>query len=251
MIKSKVKSSNLRSTQGDFRLQTKRHAFALPTPRVQSRSCSPIQHGSISPSPTSIPPRTKVAFADFPDFSSAARVSSKRKNITMQKKGSPTPSLHRPSFGGRNGGSSSSFKARPLPAEHLTEHPTGFNPSGSHWCLGGLTPTSNTVPPPQSSSVRSHPLVIPFAVTPSLVGAPTLASLVTNMSQPSCNRGAPTNTPPGISNPQSPALVHFLEYASSASCHLQETDVSALVVKWKFCLIGYVARKFPGYASLY
>ena len=84
MTKSKVKSSNLRSTQGDFQLQTKRHV-SLPTPRVQSRSCSPVQHGCISPSSTSTPPRMKVAFADFADFSSAVRVSSKRKNRTMQK----------------------------------------------------------------------------------------------------------------------------------------------------------------------
>jgi len=73
---------------------------------------------------------------------------------------------------------------------------------------------------------------------------------VTDMSQPGCSRGAPAYIPPGTSNSQSPALVHFPEYASSASCHLQETNVSALGVKWKLCLIGYVVGKFPGYASL-
>jgi hypothetical protein len=69
-------------------------------------------------------------------------------------------------------------------------------------------------------------------------------------SQPGCSRGAPVDTPPGTSNSQSPTLVHFLEFASSASCHLQETDVGELVAKWKFCLIGYVDGKFLGYASL-
>jgi hypothetical protein len=69
-------------------------------------------------------------------------------------------------------------------------------------------------------------------------------------SQPGCSRGAPADSPPGILNSQSPALIHFPEYASSTSCHLQETDVSELIVKWKVCLIGYVAGKFPGYASL-
>jgi hypothetical protein len=153
MTKFKAKSSTLHSTQGDFQLQTKRHAPASHTPKVQSRSCSPVQHGSISPSPTSTPPRTKVAFADF---SNVARVSSKRKNITMQKKGSPAPSLHRPSSGGRNDGSSSSSKASPLPIKCPIECPVGFNPS---FCLGsgGLTRTPTTVPPPQSCSVKSHP----------------------------------------------------------------------------------------------
>ena len=83
MTKSKTKSSLLRSTQGDFWLQTNRHTYASRTPMVQSRSCSLVQHGSISSTPTSTPSRTKVAFADF---SSATRVSSKHKNRTMQKK---------------------------------------------------------------------------------------------------------------------------------------------------------------------
>lgn len=78
----------------------------------------------------------------------------------------------------------------------------------------------------------------------------TLASPVMDKSQPGCSRSTPADRPPGTSNSQSPTLVHFPKYASSVSCHLQETDVSDLVVKWKFCLIGYVAGKFPGYASL-
>ena len=83
MTKSKTKSSLLRSTQGDFWLQTNRHTYASRTPMVQSRSCSLVQRGSISSTLTSTPSRTKVAFADF---SSATRVSSKHKNKTMQKK---------------------------------------------------------------------------------------------------------------------------------------------------------------------
>jgi hypothetical protein len=73
---------------------------------------------------------------------------------------------------------------------------------------------------------------------------------MTDKSLLGCSRGAPADTPPGTSNSQSPALIHFPEYASSASCHLQEIDVGELVAKWKFCLIGYVAGKFPRYASL-
>ncbi|KAJ6941314.1 hypothetical protein NC651_007177 [Populus alba x Populus x berolinensis] len=80
MTKSKSKSSNLRFIEGDFRLKPKCHASTSHTSKVQSRSCSPVQHDSISPSPVSTPPRMKVAFADF---SSTAMVSSKRKNKTM------------------------------------------------------------------------------------------------------------------------------------------------------------------------
>ncbi|KAL3604767.1 hypothetical protein D5086_005626 [Populus alba] len=61
MRKSKAKSSAIRSGQGDFKLQSKR----CPTPRTarfQSRSCSPVQ----SPSPTSIPPHSKIASSPLP-----------------------------------------------------------------------------------------------------------------------------------------------------------------------------------------
>jgi hypothetical protein len=61
---------------------------------------------------------------------------------------------------------------------------------------------------------------------------------------------AATNTPTDTSNSQSPALIHFPEYASSASCHLKETDIGEPVDMWHFCLIGYVAGKFPGFVSL-
>jgi len=178
MTKSKTNSSNLHSTQGDFRLQTKRHASASHTPRVQSRSCSLVQHGSISPSPTSTPPRTKVAFADFADFSSAARVLSKRKNKTMQKKGSLAPSLYPPSSDGRNNGSYSSSRANPLPIEG----PVGFNPRGS--CLGssGLTPAPSTVSPNQPSSGKCYPSTIPSGITPSLASSTSLASPVKDKS---------------------------------------------------------------------
>ncbi|KAJ6911995.1 hypothetical protein NC652_022316 [Populus alba x Populus x berolinensis] len=67
-MKSKAKSSALCSGQGDFQLQLKRRP-AMHMARVQSRSCSPVQ----SPSLTSTPPRSKVAFADFANFSNVAR----------------------------------------------------------------------------------------------------------------------------------------------------------------------------------
>jgi len=163
-----------------------------------------------------------------------------------KKKGSPAQSLHPPSSGGRNDGSSGSSRASPLPIER----PVRYNRSGFCLVSGGHNPAPSTISPSQPSSGKSHPSAFPSNVTPSPAGATSLASPVKDKSLPGYSRGAPPDTPPGTSNSQSLALVHFLEYASSASCHLQETDVSALVVKWKFCLIGYVAGKFPGYASM-
>lgn len=53
---------------------------------------------------------------------------------------------------------------------------------------------------------------------------------------------------PGIS--QSPGLVHFPILTSTASCQFMATDVDNTDDLWKFCLIGFVAGKFPGYAPL-
>ena len=44
--------------------------------------------------------------------------------------------------------------------------------------------------------------------------------------------------------------MHFPEYTSSTSCHLKETDIGEHIDLWQFCLIGYVAGKFPGFSSL-
>uniref|UniRef100_A0A2K1XY34 DUF4283 domain-containing protein n=1 Tax=Populus trichocarpa TaxID=3694 RepID=A0A2K1XY34_POPTR len=49
---------------------------------------------------------------------------------------------------------------------------------------------------------------------------------------------------------QSPGLVHFPDFASSVSCQFKDTDVASPADLWKFCLIGFVVGKFPGYASL-
>ncbi|KAJ6926456.1 hypothetical protein NC651_010772 [Populus alba x Populus x berolinensis] len=64
MTKSKAKSLAIRSGQGDFQLQSKRCPTSH-TARVQSRSCSLVQ----SPSPTSIPPRSKqLVYESLPRF---------------------------------------------------------------------------------------------------------------------------------------------------------------------------------------
>ncbi|KAJ6981093.1 hypothetical protein NC653_024473 [Populus alba x Populus x berolinensis] len=61
---------------------------------------------------------------------------------------------------------------------------------------------------------------------------------------------SPINDSPGSPHSLSPTLVHFPTYSSSASCHLQESDVSEIDVHWKHCLIEFVAGKCPGYAAL-
>ena len=95
--------------------------------RVQSRSCSPVQ----SPSLTSIPPRSKVAFADFVNFSSDARVSSPRRKKPMSMSGSPTPSPHCPSSSGHTSGSSSNSRATSLNSDHHEVHRGEAKASGS------------------------------------------------------------------------------------------------------------------------
>ncbi|KAG6736706.1 hypothetical protein POTOM_060408 [Populus tomentosa] len=135
MTKSKVKSSITRSSMDDFRLQSNRHTSASHTSRDQSRSCSPIHPTS----PTFTPPYTKVALADFTVFSSDARVSSRRKNKSMRKKGSPAPSGH-------NGDFSSCSKSTPLVSDpnskcHGVAHLSRPCPSS-----GDIASTSSTVP---------------------------------------------------------------------------------------------------------
>jgi len=56
--------------------------------------------------------------------------------------------------------------------------------------------------------------------------------------------------PTGISNSTPSPLVHFPNYTFSKSCQLKETDLGEAIPMWHFCLIGYVAGKFPSYASL-
>ncbi|KAL9372502.1 hypothetical protein Peur_034746 [Populus x canadensis] len=54
----------------------------------------------------------------------------------------------------------------------------------------------------------------------------------------------------GISNSSSLPLIHFPDYTFSASYQLKETDIGEATPMWRFCLIGYIAGKFLGYASL-
>ncbi|KAJ6973808.1 hypothetical protein NC653_033974 [Populus alba x Populus x berolinensis] len=227
MTKSKVKSSITRSSMDDFRLQSNRHTSASHTSRDQSRSCSPIHPTS----PTFTPPYTKAALADFTVFSSDARVSSRRKNKSMRKKGSPAPSGH-------NGDFSGCSKSTPLVSDpnskcHGVAHLSRPCPSS-----GDIASTSSTVPSMFCPEISLSP-----------VGA-THVSPAIGTPQTSNSTSSPINNSPGSPHSLSPTLVHFPSYSSSASCHLQESDVSEIDVHWKHCLIGFVAGKCPGYAAL-
>ncbi|KAG5226797.1 DUF4283 domain-containing protein [Salix suchowensis] len=45
-------------------------------------------------------------------------------------------------------------------------------------------------------------------------------------------------------------LVHFSELNNASSCSLLEHDLGNLKDVWKFCIVGYVAGKFPGFKAL-
>jgi len=62
--------------------------------------------------------------------------------------------------------------------------------------------------------------------------------------------GPALDIPPGNPNPSPPPLVHFPDFAQLESCHLNKVDLGAATPIWCYCLIRYVAGKFPGYASL-
>ncbi|KAJ6874401.1 hypothetical protein NC652_034165 [Populus alba x Populus x berolinensis] len=53
---------------------------------------------------------------------------------------------------------------------------------------------------------------------------------------------SPTGVVTGISS----TLVHFPDVSVAAACSIKDADVQDPVDKWKHCLVGYVAGKFPG-----
>ncbi|KAJ6968624.1 hypothetical protein NC653_036570 [Populus alba x Populus x berolinensis] len=56
--------------------------------------------------------------------------------------------------------------------------------------------------------------------------------------------------PIGVVTGISPTLVHFPEVSVAAACPIKNADVQDPVDKWKHCLVGYVAGKFPGYSAM-
>jgi len=92
---------------------------------------------------------------------------------------------------------------------------------------------------------------LPFRSTTTPRGAsPTSAGITFGSSQdrPINPQIQATETHPGTS--QSPGLVRFPHFTSTASCQFKDTDVDNPADLWKFCLIRFVSGKFPGYASL-
>ncbi|KAJ7011980.1 hypothetical protein NC653_002160 [Populus alba x Populus x berolinensis] len=108
-------------------------------------------------------------------------------------------------------------------------------PASSSHCHSSGDHSSNFVTqghPSMPSPTERVPLAIPVIVTP----------------QASCNQVPLTGSTPGTSH--SPSLFHFPDFASSVVCHIQGEDVSEPVDRWKFCLVGYVAGKFPEYSAM-
>ncbi|KAJ6866572.1 hypothetical protein NC652_037960 [Populus alba x Populus x berolinensis] len=117
------------------------------------------------------------------------------------------------------------------------------------------SPHSSSAPSGDHSSGSSRPTLSSRAYLPSRIAplpARTTSSppQVKDKSLPGSHRSAPTETPIGISTSSPPTLVHLPDYKSSASCHLQDTNIGEPIPMWKFCLIGYVVWKFLGYAAM-
>ena len=192
---------------------------------------------SLAPSP----PRAKAVFADFAGPSRGVRLSSNRRNKPMQRNSSPHSSP-------AHGGDCSSGGSRPtlsLKAHLVGSHPRSSNP-------GSNTPTRSQVfnPPSQKAFGRSLCASPHFGSTPIPTGTTFSPPRAIDKSLPGSHQSVPTTTLTGTSTSSPLTLMHFSDYVSSASCQLQDTDIGDPIPIWKFCLIGYVTRKFPGYAAL-
>ncbi|KAJ6968341.1 hypothetical protein NC653_036330 [Populus alba x Populus x berolinensis] len=114
-----------------------------------------------------------------------------------------------------------------------------------------VTPSSGVKSPPSlpPSSKKCSSSQPPRSVPPTNDG-----HILTSRAQATLlSRGykSPTlDIPTGTSNPSPHPLIHFPNFALSESCQLKETGLGDATPLWRFCLIRYVAGKFPGYASL-
>jgi len=222
MTKSKAKASLYKTTQGDFSLQVPCHGSASRLPRALSRSRSPIPHGVTSPSST---PRRKTVLADFVSPSSDVRVSAKCRTKPKQ----------------RNPHSSASPSDC---TEGSSKHPR-TNPGSKECSVGFHQGSSHSSPDNPTRCQQSSGHDCSSSTHPS--GGPSTEDRSRAPATPSsAAHSGPASVPPG--NP--PPLVHFPEFAHLESCHLNEVDLGAATPMLRFCLIGYVAGKFPGYASL-
>lgn len=143
MTKSKIKTTFLKTVQGDFSLPVTRHGSASRATRALSRSRSPVQQAINSASPVSTPrktPRKKAVLADFVTPLSGVRVSSKHRNKPMQRN-SPSHSSTTPSA--CNEGSSGNLRSPIAPSACLA----GSYPKCSYPGSGDPTRGPSSVSP--------------------------------------------------------------------------------------------------------
>jgi len=233
MTKSKAKTSSFKTTQGDFSLQVPCHGSAPRLTRALSRSRSPIHHGVTSLSST---PRRKAVLVDFVSPSGATRVSAQRKSKPTQRNSNSSVSPSACTEGSSKN-----------PRTHLAskECLVGFHQGSPH--SGPSNPTQGSSP--VLSSQQSSGQDCSSSTPPS--GGPSSNDHSRAPATPSsaAYSGPASVIPLGNPIPSPPPLVHFSDFAQLESCHLSEADLGAAMPMLRFCLIGYVARKFLGYAS--
>ncbi|KAL9384418.1 hypothetical protein Peur_004566 [Populus x canadensis] len=223
MAKSKKKSSVLRSAQQDYDYCSSRPSSSN-APWALSRSVSPAIQRPSSPSrtspPTSNPPRATVALADVVISQRLSRVRTKNRIRGIR---------HTPSA------------ASPLSSPHRCR-PHASSPDSSQPRCGPLGEPGSPYPRPGVGNPNFEATTGAAASPPS--HRPGKAPTVSHRSS---SPVYPTGTP---TVPQSPPLVHFPSYTTTSSCTLLDTDVGMYKDRWRFCLIGFIAGKFPGYTSL-
>jgi len=235
MAKSKKKSSVLRFAQRDYD-SCKTHPSSSNAQRTLRRSVSPRGHHSSGPSrsisPPSVPPRTTITLADVVNSNCEARVRTKNRKRDIQCTPPAAPL-------------SSSSK----PCAHPSTSPVSIRPRrGPSVEIGSLS----------SRFGAGNPMVgIAPSPTPPTQGQASSANLGPSLSSPlhgtapSGNPGiSPPHHHPGTTVPSSSSLVHFTEFTVTSSCHFLDSDLGGYKELWQFSLIGFIARKFPGYTSI-
>ncbi|KAL3567814.1 hypothetical protein D5086_030465 [Populus alba] len=130
---------------------------------------------------------------------------------------SPAPSLPRAKavfadFAGPSRGVRVSSNRRNRPMESNCSPHSSSAPSGDH-SSGSSRPTLSS---------RAY---LPSRIAPLPAGTTSSPPRVKDKSLPGSHRSAPTETPIGILTSSPPTLVHLPDYKSSASCHLQDTNI--------------------------
>lgn len=218
MAKSKKKASTLRFAQRDYDFCSSRPSSSNAQ-RTLRRSVSPHSQNSSGPSrsasPPSAPPRTTITLADVVNSNCEARVSTKRRKRAFQR----TPPAAPPS---------SSSK----PCAHPPTSPASIRPRGG--------------PSVETGSLSSR-----FGAGKPMVGT------APSPSPPAHGQASPGNLGPSSSHhhtgttiPSSPPLVYFPDFTATSSCQFLEADLGVHKELWRSSLIGFIAGKFPGYASL-